>query len=98
MIPLSPEAERQLDGLLEHYEGLGRVKAAERLFQALERASQLILDDPGAGLAAPRPYPWARRLGFLWIKEGRYWIAYRGGASAIILGVFYDAADIPGRL
>ena len=98
MIPLSPEAERQLDALLEHYERLGRIEAAQNLFKALEQASRTVLTSPMAGMVAPRPCPAARSLGFLWIKEGRYWIAYRSDAPAMIMGVFYDAADIPGRL
>lgn len=98
MIPLSPEAERQLDDLLRHYEALGRLEAAERLYQALERANRRILLTPDAGLHAPRPYPAAQRFGFRWIKEGRYWIAYIRGSDPVIVGVFYDMADIPGRL
>ncbi len=97
MIPLSPEAERQLDGLLRHYEALGRLEAAERLFKSLERASRRILLTPDVGLNAPRPYPAAQRLGFRWIKEGRYWIAYTRVSDPLIVGVFYDAANIPGR-
>lgn len=98
MISLSPEAERQLDALLDHYENLGRVEAAEQLLYALERASITITREPAKGIEAPRPYPGASRIGILWLKEGRYWIAYRPDAPKVILGVFYDMADIPGRL
>ena len=28
---------------------------------------------------------------------GRYWIAYSTTAPPVIVGVFYDTADIPGR-
>jgi hypothetical protein len=34
----------------------------------------------------------------LWIKEGRYWIAYRLSPGPMIVGVFYESANIPGRL
>lgn len=98
MIPLSPEAELQLDGRRRHYEGLGRLDAAENLFQALEKPGDRILRSPDAGLAAPRPYPGAHRLGFRWIKEGRYWIAYTTEPKLMMVGVFYETADIPGRL
>ncbi len=50
MIALTPEAEEQLDGLLAHYERLGRVEAAENLLVALERASARIERQPEAGL------------------------------------------------
>ncbi len=98
MIGLSPEAELQLDRLRRHYEALGRLEAAENLFRSLDRASHRILQSPGSGVASPRPYPSARRLGFLWIKEGRYWIAYTTERVPMIVGVFYDTANIPGRL
>ncbi len=52
---------------------------------------------PAAGLPAPRPYPEVARAGRAWIKAGRYWVSYRTTKPLVILGVFYEAADIPGR-
>jgi hypothetical protein len=47
---------------------------------------------------APRSYPEIARPGRLWIKSGRYWIAYSPNNPPVIVGVFYDTADIPGRI
>jgi hypothetical protein len=52
---------------------------------------------PGDGLPAPRPYPELARPGQAWLKAGRYWIAYGTGAPPVILAVFFETADIPGR-
>lgn len=83
---------------MAHYEALGRLEAVENLIGALTRASHRIEKAPAAGLSAPRPYPSARRFGVRWLKEGRYWVAYRTDSRPMILGIFYDTADIPGRL
>jgi hypothetical protein len=64
---------------------------------ALIAAESSILRNPDAGLAAPRPYPQLVRPGRLWTKAGRYWIAYAPD-PVVILAVFYDSADIPGRI
>jgi hypothetical protein len=32
------------------------------------------------------------------MKAGRYWVAYRPTAPRVILGVFFETADIPGRM
>ena len=55
MIALSPEAEAQLDGLISHYEALGRVEASINLLNALERAMARISQTPEAGLPALPP-------------------------------------------
>ena len=73
MLSLSPEAEAQLDGLIAHYEALGRVEASEasiNLFNALEQAKVRISETPEAGLTAPRPYPALAKAGRRWIIEG----------------------------
>jgi plasmid stabilization system protein ParE len=98
VIRLSPEAEAQLDGLLQHYERLERIEAAENLLAALEQARDRIAWAPAAGLAAPRPYPQLAVRGLRWVKAGRYWVAYSTTTPPMIHGVFYEAADIPGRL
>ncbi len=44
------------------------------------------------------PYPGLMLAGRRWIKAGRYWLAYRDGAPPVILAVFFEEANIPGRL
>ena len=64
---------------------------------ALESTWQMISNNPAAGLPAPRPYPQLSRPGRAWVHAGRDWIAHSIRPPAIV-AVFYDAADIPGRL
>lgn len=97
MIRLSTEAERQVVELLRHYARLGRLEAGRTLIAAIDQATAKIEREPGQGLAAPRPYPALARPGRAWTKAGRYWIAYSTGTPPVIVGVFYEAADIPGR-
>jgi hypothetical protein len=47
---------------------------------------------------APRPYPELVQPGRLWLKAGRYWIAYRTHPTPAIVAVFFETANIPGRL
>jgi len=90
VIFFSPEAEAQIDGLLEHYERLDRIEATGNLISALDAAAHRIEHGPGTGLAA---------LGLRWIKEGPYWIAYDDtGRSLVIVGVHHETADIPNRI
>lgn len=99
MIPLSPEAEAQLDALRVFYEERDRLEATRRLIMAVEEAAERIERDPESGLPAPTPYPSLAALGFLWIKAGAYWIAYHdAGAGPVIGGIFYERADIPNRI
>jgi len=97
LIRLSRGAERQLSALLLHYVNLERPEACRALLDAIDRAMARIERDPSNGIPAPRPYPRLARTGELWMKSGRYWIAYSISDPPIILGVFYDAADIPRR-
>ena len=97
MIGLTARAERQFRELREHYEDLGRPEATRGLITALEEASCKIEKSPAMGLAAPRPYPHLARPDRLWIKAGRYWIAYEP-TTPVIVGVFYETVNIPGRL
>ncbi|MGA9865874.1 MAG: type II toxin-antitoxin system RelE/ParE family toxin [Acetobacteraceae bacterium] len=93
----SAEAERQIDDFRRHYRAKGRVEAAQNLLAALAKAEARIENEPAAGLPAPRPFPTLRRDGRAWIKTGRYWIVYSVTRPPVVLGVFYDAADIPNR-
>jgi plasmid stabilization system protein ParE len=96
VIRYTAEAIDQIDALRIHYVTRNRVEAAFALDAALERAEREIEMRPEAGLPAPRPYPQVTRPDRRWLKAGRYWIAY-SNPPAVILGVFYDAADLPKR-
>lgn len=98
MIRLSPGAEGNLDALLAHYEERGRPEATAGLLAAIKGASARIERTPDVGLPAPRPYPSLAGDGRRWIKEGAYWIAYSTTEPPVILGVFYETADIPRRV
>lgn len=97
MIGLTARAERQFRELREYYEDRDRPAATRGLIAALEEASRKIERNPTAGLAAPRPYPHLARPDRLWVKAGRYWVAYEP-TTPVIVGVFYETANIPGRL
>jgi plasmid stabilization system protein ParE len=84
--------------LRNHYVSKRRPEAIRALNASLAEAEARIARSPGAGLAAPRPYPALASAGSLWILVGRYWIAYRPSDPPLILAVFYDQADIPRRL
>ena len=98
MITLSPRAERHVESLLRHFDKLGRPEAQAALIAALDEAARIIESSPGVGLTSPRPYPDLARPDRVWIKSGRYWIAYRHRPSPVIVAVFHDTADIPGRI
>ncbi len=93
----SAEAAAQVDDLRCHYRTIDRIEAVRNLAAALSEAEARIERDPGAGLPAPRPYPDLAREGRAWTKAGRYRIAYSTPRPPVILGVFYETADIPGR-
>jgi plasmid stabilization system protein ParE len=94
----SADAERQIDDLRQHYRERDRPEAVRNLISALVEAEARIERDPAAGLPAPRPYPSLARPGRAWIKVGRYYIAYSTTQPPVILAVFHETANIPGRL
>jgi plasmid stabilization system protein ParE len=98
LIVFTPRAGRQVRELQEHCEDRGRPEASRALAAALESAWQTITTKPEAGLAAPRPYPALARRGRAWVKAGRYWVAYRTTQPPAIVAVFFETANIPGRL
>ncbi len=99
MIRLSPQAESQVDALLEHYERLNRTEAMRNLVKVVEAAAGRIGKSPNIGLPAPRPYPLLADLGLRWMKEGSYWIAFTSfEEKPTIVAVFHEAADIPNRI
>ena len=97
MLAPTPRAARQVDELRQHYEQRERIEALRAPAAALDEAERKIESNPAAGLAAPRSYPELAQSGHAWIKAGRYWVAYSTTAPRVSLGVFYDAANIPGR-
>jgi hypothetical protein len=34
----------------------------------------------------------------LWVKSGRYWIAYQTAPAPVIVAVYFETANIPARL
>jgi plasmid stabilization system protein ParE len=97
LIGLTARAERQFREVREHYEDRERPDATRGLIAALEAASRKIEKTPAAGLSAPRPYPQLARPDRLWIKVGRYRIAYEP-TKPVIVGVFFETANIPNRV
>jgi plasmid stabilization system protein ParE len=99
LIEYTPEALSQIDGLVRHYEeDRERTEAIRAFLAALDEAERKIELNPAAGLAAPRPYPRVARPGRAWVKAGRYWVAYSITRPPVIVGVFYETANIPDRL
>ena len=98
LIALTPEARRHVRALYAYYEEHDRPEAARALRNALTAAWEKITTSPAAGLPAPRPYKQLAQPGRLWLKSGRYWIAYPTQPAAAIVAVFFETANIPGRL
>jgi hypothetical protein len=98
MVLITAAAQSQLEALERHYDRLNRDLATIRMTEAVAMAAGRIEDNPGPFWAAPRPYPDLSDLGWRWLKEGRYWVAFAGipGGHAIT-GVFFDTANIPAR-
>jgi len=96
VISLTPEASAQLDEFERYYIEQQRPQALRNIGHALAEASLVILNAPQRGLAALRPYPELATLELLWLKRGRYWVAY-DPVGPIIAGIFFDTDDIPTR-
>jgi hypothetical protein len=97
VIEFTAEASRHVSDLRLHDEALSRFEALRNLDIALDTAvSRIAQGEPG--LAAPGPYPQLASHGRAWIKSGRYWIAYLTKSPPVVVGVFYETADIPNRL
>ncbi len=93
---LSDRAKAQLAGFRRHYRRNGRPEAAHNVTKALTEAADRI--GMGFSVAAPTPYPELKRDGEAWVKAGRYWFLHTTTEPIIALAVFYDNADIPGRI
>jgi hypothetical protein len=98
LIGYTNEALEQVRALHRHYETLGRDTAIRALDRALADAEAKIERTPAKGLPAPRPYPQLARPRLAWIKSGRYWIAYQTDPVPVIVAVYFETANIPGRL
>jgi plasmid stabilization system protein ParE len=98
LIALTPEARRHVRALYAYHEERDRPEAARALRDALTVTWEKIITSPGAGLPAPRPYPQLAESGRAWLKSGRYWIAYRTQPTTAIVAVFFETANIPGRV
>ncbi len=67
--------------------------------EAIARAGEKIEEQIGPFLSYPRPYPNIVVDNWKWLKEARYWIAFEPISDGyMITAIFYDAANIPGRL
>jgi plasmid stabilization system protein ParE len=98
LIGYTGEALEQVRALRHHYETLARDAAMRALDRALADSEAQIERAPGAGLPAPRHYSQLARPGWAWLKSGRYWVAYQTGPAPVIVAVFFETANIPGRL
>ena len=67
------------------------------LVTVVTRAIERIEATPEDGLNAPGPYPELAQDGRRWIKEGRYWFRYSVTMPPVIVAVFFETADLPGR-
>jgi plasmid stabilization system protein ParE len=98
LIAFTLEARQYVRSLRVYFEERERPEAARALRNALTAAWEKITTSPAAGLPAPRPYPQLAQPGRLWLKSGRYWIAYRTEPAPAIVAVFFETANIPRRL
>jgi plasmid stabilization system protein ParE len=98
LIEYTPEASSQVDELIRHYEDRQRPEAIRALLTAMSEAEGKIERAPSAGLKAPQPYPQLQRTGRAWIKAGRHWFVHSTTHPPVILAVFFETANIPGRL
>jgi plasmid stabilization system protein ParE len=99
VIRLSRRARTQVFDLANHYAALDRPEAVRNMRAIVARAGERIEAQRGPFFPAPRSYPNLTRPGWLWLKEGPYWIAFVSRPDgAVMQVVFHEAADIPGRL
>jgi plasmid stabilization system protein ParE len=99
VIPLSRAAEAAVEALADYYAALGRDRAIDNLIESLGTACERYSSEPDRLLPAPRPYPALADLGFLWTKQGPYWIAFATTNNGpVVAGLFHDTANIPHRL
>lgn len=99
MVEFTAAARRQIEELLLFYDDKGRYETAVNLERDVSLAVARIGSHPTKGRSAPAPYPGLTRHGRLWTRVGRYWFFYRPEPlPPVIIGVFFDMANIPARL
>ena len=98
MISLTPKATRQVAVLTGYYQRKQRPEAIRNMRAALVAASTMIERNPGTGKAYPSVYAELAQPGRSWVQSGRYWAAYSTTTTPVIVGFFYETADIPSRL
>jgi hypothetical protein len=97
LIAYTPEARRQVRDLIAHYRKVRHPEAVRNLDAALARAEVAIASGPPHPRAFPSTYQALARPGRAWIKEAIYWIAYEQTVPPVIVGVFWERADIEQR-
>jgi plasmid stabilization system protein ParE len=99
VIRLSRSAREQVSSLSNYYSDLDRPEAVRNLRAIIAKAIERIEAQRGLFFPAPRPYPNLRRQGWIWLKQGPYWIAYASDREgAVIRAIFHETADIPSRI
>lgn len=99
MIRISSKARAHIASLATYYTELDRPEAARNLRAIVAKAADRIETKRGPFFPAPRPYPQASLPGWLWLKQGPYWIGFASGQHGLVIrAVFHEAADIPSRL
>ena len=90
------EARAQVAALRRHYQAKGRPEAARNLTRTLRQAALDIA--AGKVVPTPVPYPDLVQTDRAWTHVGRHWFRHTTATPTLIIGVFYDEANIPGRL
>jgi plasmid stabilization system protein ParE len=99
VIRLSRAARGQIADLAKYYGDQDRPEAVRNLRAIITRAADRIETRRGRFLAAPRPYPNLTHPGWLWFKEGPYWIAFASAPGGdVIQVIFHEVANIPSRI
>jgi plasmid stabilization system protein ParE len=98
LISLTPKATRQVAELTAHYTRKQRPEALRNMRAALVAVREMIERHPNDGHPFPSVYDDLVAPGRSWVQSGRYWVAYSPKDPPVIVGFFYETADIPTRL
>jgi hypothetical protein len=98
LIEFTAEARDQVANLRRYYRRESRFDALRVFERAVAEALARIEAEPERGSPAPRPYPSLARPGQAWCKVRRYWFRYSLTSPPVITGVFFETANIPGRM
>ena len=97
MIGYTPNARRQVAGLIAHYRAKRRPEALRNLDRFLTEAEAAIVNGPKRPRLFPATYRDLARPGIAWLKSGIYWVAYKQTDPPVIVAVFWDRAAIDRR-